>query len=116
MHIIYYSPQAQVLQSFAPVAPLQYGGCLAQGDTDPDADRVHVCRDCLRSTVLLAAAAAVAAAASLQQALERVWCLPTTPTSKSLHSFNKREDDFPSRVEYDDYLEEREDISEWQAL
>lgn len=36
------APVAQVLQSFTPVAPLQYGGCLAQGDTDPHADRVHV--------------------------------------------------------------------------
>jgi hypothetical protein len=29
-----------------------------------------------------------------------------------LYSFNKNEDEFASKQEYDDYLEEREDISE----
>ena len=28
-------------------------------------------------------------------------------------SYNKREEDFPSAKEYDDFLEEGEDISEW---
>lgn len=97
------------------MAPLQYGGCLAQGDTDPDADRVHVCRDCLRSTVLLVLLPPLLPPPACNKPSKSVWCLPTTPTSNPLHSFNKREEDFPSRVEYDDYLEEREDISEWQA-
>ena len=38
---------------------------------------------------------------------ECAWRCPTHPCS-----FNKREQDFGSKQEFDDYLEEREDISE----
>ena len=38
--------------------------------------------------------------------------VPPGAPPASAPSFNKREDDFPGKKEYDDYLEEREDISE----
>ena len=38
------------------------------------------------------------------------------PPTAAARSFNKHEDEFDSKQEYDDYLEEREDISERRAL
>ena len=40
--------------------------------------------------------------------------VPSLSSAICACSFNKREEDFSSKTEYDDYLEEREDISEAQ--
>lgn len=38
----------------------------------------------------------------------------TSASSTTLHSYNRPEDDFATREEYDDYLEQREDLSAWE--
>ncbi len=44
-----------------------------------------------------------------------IYCLLTLNEHLSCpaHRFNKREEEFPSKKDFDDYLEEREDISEF---
>lgn len=78
-----------------------------QGDADQGAHRVDVSREAIEAQV-----GAPVTAAAAHRFSPPYRHLSPTHCIYTLCSFNRREEDFATKQEYDDYLEEREDISE----